>query len=360
MGSSAIPHLNNLPQWSRINTLDRARYPRTFMKDQKILQPISIVRRSSEDDDSEDKPLDDNVNPQQRIQHLERSIRFLQEQHRNVLTNLHEEIDELKRSNKELQFRIVIMQKEKSTSPITSPVNRTRQYKPATIEPESETSKLQPKPPPLPPPGQVDELKLIFLEQEIREVRKQLKEEKSKNIDLKQQFDDISREYAELKEEQEQKMISEVSEREVGYDLPLGASLNPLEIHDPSTGFPRQPTVEECEKIIRTLQITNEQQAHELNRLKTDLKDVLYSHKWTPDAFLLAKAYVVEDEAKERESHLPKIHSRRIPEMSYAQQKDSSVCLPALKQTMGNKAIERRKRTQVLQRARLRKEVSKQ
>lgn len=46
--------------------------------------------------------------------------------------------------------------------------------------------------------------------------------------------------------------------------------------------------------------------------------------------------------------------------MSYAQQKDSSVCLPALKQTMGNKAIERRKRTQVLQRARLRKEVHKQ
>lgn len=107
-------------------------------------------------------------------------------------------------------------------------------------------------------------------------------------------------------------MISEVNEREAVYDLPLGASLNPLEIIDPSTGFSRQPTVEECEKIIRALQITNEQQAHELNRLKTDLKDVLYSHKWTPDAFLLAKAYVVEDEAKERESHLPKIHSRRM------------------------------------------------
>lgn len=198
MGSSAIPHLNNLPQWSRINTLDRARYPRTFMKDQKILQPIAVARGSNEDDDSEDKPLDDNANPQQRIQHLERSIRFLQEQHRNVLTNLHEEIDELKRSNKELQFRIVIMQREKGSSPITSPVNRTRQYKQANIDSESEVSKLQPKPPPLPAPGQADELKLIFLEQEIREVKKQLKEEKNKNLDLKQQLDDISREYAEM------------------------------------------------------------------------------------------------------------------------------------------------------------------
>ena len=30
----------------------------------------------------------------------------------------------------------------------------------------------------------------------------------------------------------------------------------------------------------------------QLNQLKSDLRDVLYSHKWTPDAYLLAKAYI--------------------------------------------------------------------
>lgn len=37
----------------------------------------------------------------------------------------------------------------------------------------------------------------------------------------------------------------------------------------------------------------------QLLRLKSDLKDVLYSHKWTPDAYLLAKAYVASDAPQE-------------------------------------------------------------
>ena len=45
----------------------------------------------------------------------------------------------------------------------------------------------------------------------------------------------------------------------------------------------------------------------QLNQLKTDLRDLLYSHKWTPDAYLLAKAYVAEDDAKESTDRLPRI-----------------------------------------------------
>jgi hypothetical protein len=42
--------------------------------------------------------------------------------------------------------------------------------------------------------------------------------------------------------------------------------------------------------------------------LKSDLRDVLYSHKWTPDAYLLAKAYIAEDDAKSaKEKSLPKV-----------------------------------------------------
>lgn len=34
-------------------------------------------------------------------------------------------------------------------------------------------------------------------------------------------------------------------------------------------------------------------------QIKADLRDVLYSHKWTPDAYLMAKAYVVGREEEE-------------------------------------------------------------
>ncbi len=46
---------------------------------------------------------------------------------------------------------------------------------------------------------------------------------------------------------------------------------------------------------IKHIQLTNTQQRHELEQIKADLRDVLYSHKWTPDAFLLARAYVSKD-----------------------------------------------------------------
>lgn len=43
------------------------------------------------------------------------------------------------------------------------------------------------------------------------------------------------------------------------------------------------------------------------------------------------------------------------PEIAYIQR--DTVNLPALKQTVSNKAVERKKRTQILQKARLKKEV---
>ena len=36
--------------------------------------------------------------------------------------------------------------------------------------------------------------------------------------------------------------------------------------------------------------------------MKADLQDLLYSDKWTPDAYLIARAYVPEDEDKHTQS----------------------------------------------------------
>lgn len=57
---------------------------------------------------------------------------------------------------------------------------------------------------------------------------------------------------------------------------------------------PYPPTVEDCNTVIKQLLDKNSQQSHELLQIKADLRDVLYSHKWTPDAFLMARAYVSE------------------------------------------------------------------
>ncbi|KAI0208834.1 hypothetical protein LSAT2_006450 [Lamellibrachia satsuma] len=141
--------------------------------------------------------------------------------------------------------------------------------------------------------------------------------------------------------------------------LPFNATVEPLLVHVGSQSRP--PTLQESQVIIKHLQRVGDKQAHELSQLKTDLRDVLYSHKWSPDAYLLAKAYVAEDEEREAAeySRLPKIAlrqpSRKLPEMAYMPR--DMISLPALKQTMGNKAVERRKRTQILQKARLRREV---
>lgn len=113
---SQLPPLNNLPQWSRINTLDKARYPKPFLKDR--LQPLPNMHTegmagmpgiqtdsagSSEDREEGSavilQPSGDG-NSSQRIQHLEKSIHFLQVQHQEVLANLHDEIEKLRRENK--------------------------------------------------------------------------------------------------------------------------------------------------------------------------------------------------------------------------------------------------------------------
>ena len=36
--------------------------------------------------------------------------------------------------------------------------------------------------------------------------------------------------------------------------------------------------------------------------MKADLQDLLYSDKWTPDAYLISRAYVPEDEDKHTQS----------------------------------------------------------
>ena len=340
LSMNQLPPLSTLPQWSRINTLDRGRYPKPFVKDK---HNPSIDGKKEEEE--EDKDVSD-MNPTQRIHHLERSIGFLKQQHQEVLRCLHEEIEGLKKENKDLQFKIIMSQKNQqqqsekrsaSTNSHRSRKDESRSRGAGGIDKEE----------------RIDELKIIFLEEEIKELKHALREARNRNTyltNLLEQAEDV-------KKKQVQK-IETLQYQVTQGGGPLAEQLSTGSItlfNNPQ----RPPTLSECEAVIRHLQHVNEQQKHELDSLKSDLRDVLYSHKWTPDAYLLAKAYIAEDDAKEHEKTLPKLSlknpSRKLPDIAYINH--DSVVLPALKQTVGNKAAERRRRTQILQKARLRKEV---
>ena len=58
----------------------------------------------------------------------------------------------------------------------------------------------------------------------------------------------------------------------------------------------RPLSLEDYKMVINQLETKSNQQAHELLQIKADLRDVLYSHKWTPDAFLMARAYVSNED----------------------------------------------------------------
>ncbi|XP_064650782.1 coiled-coil domain-containing protein 74B-like isoform X1 [Lineus longissimus] len=401
MNAQLPPLPNQLPQWSRVSKLDKSRYPKPFLKDR--LNPLPPTHDGVKFSDTLDNQSDDNslesnpedMNPSQRIQHLEKSIHFLRQQHFEILSSLHEEIDALKKENKELQFKIIMKQnsmptppqsasrivrkrlerskeREKSASSVESSrtggsarggkldsgtsdfesgstelhVHMSELTASETIELSNEGSIKSEK----------DQPKLYVLQEKIKELKMQLQEARNKNIYLTQVLEE------EQKKSSKKYSGSGSTAAETVEDVDL--TTHPITVTNQVTGT-RQPSASDYEAIIRQLQGLNEKQSNELSRLKSDLRDVLYSQKWTPDAYLIAKAYVADEEEDGKQGKLPKIQlknpSRKMPNVAYLPKApppaDNAMQLPAMRQTLGNRAAERKKRTQILQKARLRKEV---
>ncbi|MGH0134765.1 UNVERIFIED_CONTAM: hypothetical protein FKN15_071178 [Acipenser sinensis] len=119
----------------------------------------------------------------------------------------------------------------------------------------------------------------------------------------------------------------------------LITSLHPLMIQYSPFQVPRPPTLQEREVIIRQLYNANSIQSQEILRLKSVLKDIIYKNKLTPETYILTKACLAH-----RRAEAPLAFSERV-------------ILPALKQTIGNSFAERQKRTQALQKSRIRRAV---
>lgn len=120
---SVLPPLQNLPSWSR-SSLERRRQPRPIVRDQQSIDPS--------DEAGDDKDIGGMVEHQknvlslneprivsapsrtgekdlrQKVTEMEKSLDFVQNEHAQVLKNLHEEIERLKAENKGNDFCYVI------------------------------------------------------------------------------------------------------------------------------------------------------------------------------------------------------------------------------------------------------------
>lgn len=95
MSTSNLPPPRNLPSWSRVGTLDRARYPLLFSSE--------CEHKTATSDRHSHKTTQTSVRmdtTQVRVSSLEKDILFLQQTHKSTLEKLHEEIECLMRANK--------------------------------------------------------------------------------------------------------------------------------------------------------------------------------------------------------------------------------------------------------------------
>ncbi|XP_055511908.1 coiled-coil domain-containing protein 74A isoform X1 [Leucoraja erinacea] len=376
MSSTSLPPLRNLPQWSRVGNLDRTRYPRSFP--QGNVNPIPLtpaVKTKTNKTEAPQQPShvyeQQEVDPNLRVTTLEKNLKFLQEQHSETLGKLHKEIELLKQANQDLNFKMIMNQrpthqdpkpgepvemeegalklqlnKTSGSSSCTGPITSLTDAVPLTVRDHSSGKKHSQR---------CAQRRAMLPEDGAKEQRAAPKESQKQSCTRRKLFTEAANKRSNGPAVSQQTCAAppELDKAEM-----LIISLTPLLIQINPSESPRAPTLQECAIIVRHLHNTSSLQSQELLRLKTSLRDLLYSNKWTPDAYLLAKAYLAELSQEQDVVQLPKVplteRAKRLRPEATVPTADR-VILPALKQTVGNRATERQRRLQAVQKNRYRK-----
>ena len=119
--SANLPPLQNLPSWSR-NSLERRRPPRPIVRDK--LQPVQSMSETNVAKELSTGALLEemtnvrivsapsgghDIDPHQRVVHMQKSIEFLRSEQSDILERLHAEIDRLRAENKGAVFGRVLL-----------------------------------------------------------------------------------------------------------------------------------------------------------------------------------------------------------------------------------------------------------
>lgn len=337
MSSSALPPQGNLPSWSRVSTLDRSRYPKAFVRDR---FPLGGGTTITPDHDAGLKKMDVKLlekmsGPNSNIHH-EKKIRFLQQQHSETLDKLHEELDYLKRENKELNFKVIMDNQDHREMPTDRSIDQ-------------------------PPPE--SDIKVLVLEEQVKDLQHALKESSVKNIEMQQVIFKMQSSYYERQDDtinpRNDIPTSSKSRRKYSISramvpLPLNASLNPLRVRVGTGDLPRVPTLEECELIIQRLHEANCRKVEELSKMRNNLKaPVKYSQNTTPDHVSM-KTYGPSESGSFSDTRLPRIQVKPPTKKTIksASLTGVKVSLPALTNTISSTVIERTKRQNAVQKHR--------
>nr|XP_006640463.2 PREDICTED: coiled-coil domain-containing protein 74B isoform X2 [Lepisosteus oculatus] len=282
-----------------------------------------------------------------RVTALERDLQFLQQQHTETLGKLHAEIEQLRRENKDLQYKLIMEPKQSrkgssTTSSASQSGHRLSQQPSVIASGSSRRGNGQQQ-------ADCQEKKGMFIEQAVHKLQL----------------------HNTLSEDTFHSGTGSGGENEVACDAAacpeqdlkggLITSLQPLRILSSPLQPPRAPTLQECEVIIRQLYNANSLQSQELLHLKSVLKDIiLNNNKITPETYILTKAYLTGTSRTGETGRFPKLSLKTLPKKMPDAQPSAAerVMLPALKQSLGTSFAERQKRTQAMQKNRLRKVVN--
>ncbi|KAK7871857.1 hypothetical protein R5R35_006447 [Gryllus longicercus] len=259
------PLTSQYPQWSRGGKLGiESVYQKSFQNEKE--QESSLHRLSKDNMVNKKGPeltavgrsdglmVTPIADPLLRITQLEQNIRFLQEQHQLMLSSLHQEVEQLRHKNRDLQFQLVF---SKGGVPLvqSSPSSPEDDAKPKII--------LSPK------QANVTPLQIELLEKEIAELKSALHEAKTKNVYL-----------SAIVEEQRKKLESlECGKQEMDSlnfrSTKASAQRQTMEKNGDERGDTTDSDLatklEEAEKLIRRLRRDNEEHRRELVTIKTNL-----------------------------------------------------------------------------------------
>nr|XP_035960193.1 coiled-coil domain-containing protein 74B-like isoform X1 [Halichoerus grypus] len=290
---------------------------------------------------------------QKRVLDLEKSLLFLQQQHSETLVKLHEEIEYLKRENKDLHYKLIMNQKPKKGSisnssfqSIKSVSNSTSASSQGKARTQLSFSKKQDSKADVPQKTDLEE------ESPVAALFHNSKLDKAPGTQGPTKLalgccSDCSRD--EEGEASRAVAASAAGSQHKGKQ-PHGMSLPP---------YLRKPTtLQQCEVVIRQLWNANLLQAQELQHLKA-----LLEGNQRPKA---APEEAGPSSPKDQEAlhpgamQLPKVPTKGIPKkcliLSPMPVAERSI-LPALKQTLKSNFAERQKRLQVVQSRRLHRSV---
>nr|XP_021509009.1 coiled-coil domain-containing protein 74B-like [Meriones unguiculatus] len=279
---------------------------------------------------------------QKRILDLEKSLQFLQQQHSETLVKLHEEIEHLKRENKDLHYKLIMSekpQKKGSVSTLSLPSGK-------SISNSSVSANSQGKTRPQPSSFKKQELKSDALQKTDPEEQSL----SSAALSHSNKLDRVPGAQGQAKDEDAEAPNSGAT-LVGGSHGRQGTGMAPLLSLPPHLRKPT--TVQQCEVVIRQLWNANLLQAQELQHLKS-----LLDGNQRPKA--AAEEAGLGSPKDQESTQFPKVTTKGLTKkcliLSPMPVAERGI-LPALKQSLKSNFAERQKRLQVVQSRRLHRSV---